>query len=98
MALEDAQSACRSFASFAGILKGMPEDASDANGEVGGMVQDATQAVDTGSATARWSKLVSDLEALQAVTTAAKWPVSTAATRLPQIAVVQSDCKSIGSG
>ena len=97
-ALEDAQDACRAFVSFAGILAGVPEDGQDASGQVGGVLVSAGYAVDSGGGAARWTKLDHDLKAVQAVTTSSRWPLSMAAARLPQIAVVQSDCKSIGTG
>lgn len=93
-----AQSACRAFDSFAGILVGQAEDGEDASGEVGGMVDSASQAANFGGEAARWAKLVHDLTALDAVTHSAGWPDTTAATRLPQMAAVRSDCASIGAG
>jgi hypothetical protein len=92
------QTACRAFISFAGILAGNPEAGQDAAGELGGMVVEATEAVNAGHGAPRWIKLDNDLKALVQVADSAQWPVSTAAARLPQIAAVQSDCAHIGYG
>jgi hypothetical protein len=92
------QDACRDFDSLVGYLAGMPEDGPDAAGQVGGFVVDATQAVDASGGGARWVKLDNDLKALEAVANSKQWPETTAAARLPQTKVVETDCASIGAG
>ncbi len=62
------------------------------------MVDSATYAVDVGGGAARWTKLQDDLKALEAVASSRRWPDTTAAARLPQVKVVQTDCAPIGAG
>jgi hypothetical protein len=88
------QGACRAFVSFDEILTNAGDAASEAYGQVGGMIEQAQAAETAAPGQSGAATLLTDLQALSTLITSAQWTGAPAEAATPQVTAVAADCKS----
>jgi hypothetical protein len=92
--LDMAQGACRAFTSFRGLVQAGGLASAEATGEVEGMVEQAQAAHSGDAKDASVGKLLSDLQALESLSSSKQWKAAPTETAAPSFAAVTADCQA----